>query len=416
MGELAPYNLILETLDSALEEKEKTKFKTNCTIETIDEKTIHVKTNRSDIVDYYNKLLKQKKLDFKIYLIDGSQMLEKIYKKNSFGWCEIPSNKWSSEFYTRYLKFIKQNKSKEKNQIQEHFNDKKFAISEKEVRRKLIDEKWIYPINVPGSYIYSGKYLSLVDKLTKLYENIMNIDSINEEYKFSNLIPISELIKTNYYYSACQNFHYHIKTNKTVDQLKKLGLKVYLQNHLDQKELLEYTAGPSYIMNYCSCQGLWLGFKNKNFEGFRRFYDKSVPTYRDEKGTIKSLERLEIFERFELIYVGEKKDVEEYVPNLKTKLINFLKTCNIPFKITYGSNWFLEEVIEKGYTYDFEYVGESKLLEIGNLSYNSNIWTEPYNVKCNNKSCYSGCSGIGIQRLVYIFLINNGFDETNWPI
>ena len=37
-------------------------------------------------------------------------------------------------------------------------------------------------------------------------------------------------------------------------------------------------------------------------------------------------------------------------------------------------------------------------------------------IRYNNKEAFSGCSGIGIQRLVYVFLLYNGFDQSNWPI
>lgn len=411
---LESYNLLLKCPTDALTEIQQSKFSTNSLI--LKNQETQVYTNRSDVLDYYKKRLKSKKINFKVFIKDSSNILDGIYKKEG-SYYEIPINKWSSEFYSRYVTFLNQKKSEEVKTIETyHIETKK--LKESEVMKRLLDQKWIYPVNIPGSFLYSGKYIQLANKLAKLYQDVMGLDCYTEECKFSHLIPISELIKTNYYYSSCANFHYHLKCTSSVEDLKKLGLKVQLEQHLDPKEIFLHSPGPNYIMNYCSCQGWWLAHKNHVFESssILRFYDKSVPTYRDEKGKVKSLDRLEIFERFEQIFLGDKQKVLDYSLELKKKLIEFFQLCKIPFSIIYGANWFCEDVEGNGFTYDFEYPGQTKSLEIGNLSYNATLWTKPYNIKFNNKEAYSGCSGIGIQRLVYLFLINNGFEPQNWPI
>lgn len=411
----APHNICIEVPLNTLLETERTKFINTTYI--IDSEVTLVYSNRSDVIDYYKKNLKQKKISFKIYVHDPTKLLDGIYTKIE-NWAEIPVPKWSSSFYARFCSFKDQQKP-DHIKVIDSFGKREPKLSESELAKKLIEEEWIYPINIPGSFMYGGKYINLVKKLALAYQKTMGIDPLTEEYKFSNLVPISELIRTNYYYSACPNFHYHMKCTSTVEELKNLGLKAHLEQYIDPQEILLHTPGPNYVMNYCSCQGLWLAHQNRCFKGdakVKRFYDKSVPTYRDEKGKLKSLDRLEIFERFEQVFLGAKEGVLDYAQDLKTNLLSFFALCNIPIQLIYGANWFCEDQAGVGYTYDFEYQGQTKNLEVGNLSYNATIWTKPYNIKYNNKEAYSGCSGLGIQRLVYLFLLSNGFDSSDWPI
>jgi seryl-tRNA synthetase len=55
-------------------------------------------------------------------------------------------------------------------------------------------------------------------------------------------------------------------------------------------------------------------------------------------------------------------------------------------------------------------------LEFQNVSVNGNKYPKGFNVKIQSGTeCWSGCSGIGLERWTAAFLAQKGFDVSEWP-
>jgi len=55
-------------------------------------------------------------------------------------------------------------------------------------------------------------------------------------------------------------------------------------------------------------------------------------------------------------------------------------------------------------------------LEFQNVSVNGNKYPKGFNVKIQSgEECWSGCSGIGLERWTAAFLAQKGFDRSKWP-
>jgi seryl-tRNA synthetase len=93
--------------------------------------------------------------------------------------------------------------------------------------------------------------------------------------------------------------------------------------------------------------------------------------------------------------------------------------------------WYMEQagqVTEKSSeekikgTIDFEaylpYRGsrdESEWLEYQNLSIIGDKFTKAFNIKSQHGDLWSGCSGIGVERWVAVFLAQKGLETKDWP-
>ena len=372
---------------------------------------IFLYTHYSHVVDYFKKFLKQERVDFKIYIKDDSRFLDQVYEADQYGYYRIPNSKWHSKLYSNYKKLIAESSKNQEVEILETTKGGVPRFSEKELHNQLLSDGWIYENQVPGSFLYGPKYVELEKAIIKLYEDSV-LKRKGVEYKFSNLIPIQDLIRSDYLQTCGPQLYYIVKTT---GDTKKLIVKSKLEEYLSPLEILEHTTGVHYAMNYCSCHGLWASFRNHNFvDPVIWFYDNSVPTYRNEKGKIRSLERLEIFNRMETVFLSSK-DIEPTISELKENLKEFYKLCNIGISIQKKGNWIREEGSNLGYTLDYMFYGLDHPLEVGNLSYNSTHWTKVYNITHKNKQAHSGCTGIGLQRIIYLFLLINGFDIVDWP-
>ena len=56
------------------------------------------------------------------------------------------------------------------------------------------------------------------------------------------------------------------------------------------------------------------------------------------------------------------------------------------------------------------------LVEVANLTRAGSVFTKPYRVTTeDSKIASSGCSGVGLERLLVVFVAYHGLDPKNWP-
>jgi len=57
----------------------------------------------------------------------------------------------------------------------------------------------------------------------------------------------------------------------------------------------------------------------------------------------------------------------------------------------------------------------SKWLEFQNLSILGDKYVKAFNIKAQKGELWSGCTGIGLERWMAVFLAQKGLDPENWP-
>jgi seryl-tRNA synthetase len=171
-------------------------------------------------------------------------------------------------------------------------------------------------------------------------------------------------------------------------------------------------------MTYAQCIPFWTSITNKmlNHKAYPiRFYDYSGASYRYEGNAIHSLERLDGFNRIESIFIDTAENLPALCIKFIDKLRNFFIKLELTFRVVAVESWLLAECCCANTT-DIElYIPfNDKWLETVNVSNNSDHYLKSLNVKAS-KLTHSGCSGLGLDRLVYSFLHQKGFDPENWP-
>lgn len=355
----------------------------------------YIGTNASDIFEYLKKKLKG--YDFEILVFDPLKVTKYPRLEQNEDYIVAPSQ-WEGSWYSRLKKLEKIKKPPE--QISCNRWDKEIMYTDDQLEQLMLKDQWIYRANVKGAYVYGPKYLELEQEFKEAYKKVILKDQIYEPTRFLPIITIEDLIKTNYLYTCMPNLYYIFQIAPT-----DLKIKYYIEGKVDSKELLSMAKGCNYVLNYCACQGFWPAMKNKNFKKEMLYLDDSTVTYRNEHGRTKSLERLEVFNRMELVFLGNLKIIEQ----LKERILYFFQLLDLPINLTKEQSWFLSTNDQGPFTYDFNTKVDGKTLELGNISYNGSYWTKPYNVKMNNHLVESGCSGLGIQRNIWAGLKYHGF-------
>ena len=187
--------------------------------------------------------------------------------------------------------------------------------------------------------------------------------------------------------------------------------------------------GPIGGMCYAQCPPFWPFVKGETLANDClpiRVFDRSGTSHRYESGGIHGIERVDEFHRIEVLWLGTKEQTIAVADELHAAYSRvFEDVLELEWRSARVTPWFMAQEglvgvseTERVGTTDYEaylpYNGS--YLEFQNVSINGNKYPKGFNVKVQSgEECWSGCSGIGLERWVAAFLGQKGFDMANWP-
>ncbi|MDD1647903.1 MAG: serine--tRNA ligase, partial [Methanomicrobiales archaeon] len=157
-----------------------------------------------------------------------------------------------------------------------------------------------------------------------------------------------------------------------------------------------------------------------------RIFDRSGTSHRYESGGIHGIERVDEFHRIELVWLGTAAQTGDMAEQLHRAYHDvFEEVLELEWRSARVTPWFMAQEgmvgacgCETVGTTDYEaflpYSGT--WLEFQNVSVNGDKYPKGFNVKIQSgEPCWSGCSGIGLERWTAAFLAQKGFDPARWP-
>lgn len=351
-------------------------------------------------------------LDKESLLHDRQKLVieEKIYR-------QVTRNELAKGYYERYTSLLTEDPTPDETPIAitPLFSAEHLA----EVDHQLIKKEWIARSDVRAEFVYFEPYLRLQEALKKLYRS-----EVAKDYsltRFAILTTWNTLCKTSFLRTMFPEFYFYGRVHtRTPEYCQLFRKRAYLRNEVVPEEAQKLMDPNKGILNYSSCNGLWAAIENKNYpEDLIRYYDNSTPSLRYEGQATRSLIRLDSFRRFQLVFIGSESKVKEEVLNIESRIDRFFSLLQISTRKVKTTPWDGNSGSKdrKRYTTDWEVPLAANLnLELGNVSFNDRVFTKPFHVKCKNEAAYSGCSGLGLQRLIYAIVCCHGFEDKNWPI
>ena len=224
---------------------------------------------------------------------------------------------------------------------------------------------------------------------------------------------------------------YYISTPKTrdpsywedvADYFKVTG-KVWVERIREQVD------GPIGGMCYAQCPPFWPFVQGETLANEClpiRVFDRSGTSHRYESGGIHGIERVDEFHRIEILWLGSAEQTVQVADELHERYRHvFDEVLALEWRAARVTPWFMaqEGMVgpeESGVvgTTDYEaYLPYNKdWLEFQNVSVNGDKYPKGFNVKIQSgEECWSGCSGIGLERWTAAFLAQKGFDPSDWP-
>lgn len=215
-----------------------------------------------------------------------------------------------------------------------------------------------------------------------------------------------------------------------VDTFRKADILSKWDDYLLSVKPFSQTKGvkEEYLMDPLQCTVFYQFFENKTLNASKipvKWYDRSGPTYRNEDlNKIEASVKQREFHRAEFIYLGTK---EQVIETRETCLVQLEKLCQdlgLRYRIVVGGGCYqlkeeeipapesLEEIPIK----DLEiYIPhQDRWLEVVGSSVLANTMTSRFNIRgSNGEELWSGCTGIGLNRLMYALISNYGTEIEN---
>ncbi len=148
--------------------------------------------------------------------------------------------------------------------------------------------------------------------------------------------------------------------------------------------------------------------------------------FRFESNYHHTLERLWDFSMREVVFFGSRKAVTDLRQNLVTavcalvddlRMAGHVEVANDPF-FSNGSDA-KRAMVQRALRMKYELhmpVVDGRTISVGSFNLHGSKFGEAFDITTSGGSpAYSGCIGIGMERIAYAFLCRHGIDPADWP-
>ena len=146
--------------------------------------------------------------------------------------------------------------------------------------------------------------------------------------------------------------------------------------------------------------------------------------FRNEDSDNNTLDRLRCFTVRDIVFVGEKEFVLETRQHLLEALVSFsqLTGLNVSIEVAddpFFTNNFEKKMFQHAFELKYEILARipflDKSIAVGSINLHLDTFGKAFNISSQNEKIYSGCIGIGFERLLLSFYSQFGNDLESWP-
>lgn len=281
------------------------------------------------------------------------------------------------------------------------------------IQEKLLqypDYRWMEN----GQSIYSGALLKLYRTLDKLFLHWAS-ELEAHEYQFPTFIPVRELSKLDYF----QHFPHLITIPVTLD-ISESNLKHFTAKHegaCEKIQLAEIEPIRS-VLTPAACYHFYIQFQNETLSQ-PRYVTTKAACFRHETHYA-PLQRQWHFSMREIVCIGSMEEVNGFLDHFQTMLTGFFEKIRLNAEWQVATDPFFnpgqnpKALMQRLEPVKHEMVFDGHLA-IGSINFHRNYFGEAFRINRNNEAAFSGCVAFGVDRWIYAFLNQYGFDEANWP-
>lgn len=351
----------------------------------------------------------------------------------------------TKNFIERIIKRIKEKIERAYYEGKGEFHELLYSSPEKEIiyngdpTKEMQELDWIRPASTKGKWVYWAPAAAIFRAMEKIV-----VKELLEPFQFqeiinSNIVSGEKIwLRTGHLEGMPMEIYYVAEPiTRDVKQWENFIDLLKITKEIPYDELMKMLQfKPLQGLTYAQCPSIYWAFKGKTIaaESFPiLLYERKSNSFRYESGGRHGIERVDEFHRIEIVFIGKPEDLLKIREQLveKYKYI-FNEILDIEWRMAQVTPFYMQQAgkvfkegLEEGNlgTIDFEawlpYRGdrkETEWLEFQNLSIVGEKYIKAFTIKHQKKEkLWSGCTGIGLERWVVVFLAQHGFDVNKWP-
>ena len=270
---------------------------------------------------------------------------------------------------------------------------------------------------------FEGNFLNIFRKCNNFFYKlaIKKHKALDQENPV--LWPIDLYKKINYLNEFPQQSLFMVGLKKNHNNLKNFANKYSGSKKFNNIKINNNFENAEYGLQPAVCDNCYYTLSNlKLFKN--TIYTTYNKVFRNENSKNNSLDRLMSFSVRDIMFVGDKNFVIKTRNKLIEDLKIFLKKTDLDCSIeTANDPFFIGNVDKKLFQDAFELKYEilatipflKKRIAIGSINFHLDTFGKAFNIKNKKNNIFSGCIGIGFERLLLALYSQHGNKIQNWP-
>lgn len=389
---------------------------------------------KSYIDFYYESAIKDfmiKEFEKKIYYISEKILsYERIYDQNKIIGVRIwIEGKYKEDELRKHITEIIENEIKGlKNINNAHVWDKDEirCANSSEVLKECIEKKLVI-IPGDGQVILGGHLVELFRFFDGVFREIsMHLHGC-QEYQFPTLLKTDTLKKVGYFESFPNLLMFVMRLKNEIVNFQSFKQDFEKQNTdiLDERELMKYCCDASLGLPPTMCYYVYEMLYGQEVNNYA--ITAVGKSFRYENKYCKPFERLWDFTIRETVFLGERSFVKKQVKSYRNYAIKFMELLNLK-GICENANdpFFLDHTTKKinvqkmmGSKQELRLrINEEDTMAIGSFNIHGQFLAKRFKLytdKEQKEYAYTGCIGIGLERILFGFLSQYGCEIEKWP-
>lgn len=274
-----------------------------------------------------------------------------------------------------------------------------------------------------GLFQFQGEFLEIFRSVDSYFKNIAikHLHAIDQENP--SLWPIDLFKRINYFGEFPQQAIIATSVKPDHKVISKFSEDYSQSNQYSAIEVDTKFESARIGLQPAVCDNCYYGLRDlDNVENV--IYTTSNKVFRNEHSESNNLDRLTCFTVRDIMFVGDETFVLETRQKLLEILQSFFECSGLDFSIeTADDPFFTNNFEKKMFQHAFELKYEilvsipflNKRIAVGSVNLHMDTFGKAFNIKQNERHLYSGCIGIGFERLLLGFYSQFGVSINKWP-
>ncbi len=268
----------------------------------------------------------------------------------------------------------------------------------------------------------------LMSRLVDFFESrfLMLADEFEAKpYRFPTLISAKFLDRVDYFSAFPHSLTFATHLREDLDIINKFAeTAAYGEGGLNASS--EFFSRIQTLLSPAVCYHLYFSLADHPLPDGKLIATAVGNCFRYESTNLTSLERLWNFTMREVIFVGSKDFVLEnrqrsrlFMQKIfeEIGLVYHVETANDPFFVgEFRKQAAFQTAFQLKYEIRASLPFKTSTLAVGSYNYHQDFFGRHLGITLpDGKPIHTGCTAFGLERIVYAFLAQFGFDESNWP-